>query len=110
MEGKQIKEIAEGFTNLFKKGLNLEDPKVKEQAKVRYHHCLSCTIRVKNVCDPTKHGKHIETGKIVFGCGCLLAAKVRSPKSSCPLGKWDKMNLNKPKDGNTITTKPSTSR
>lgn len=104
MESKQIKEIKEGFTNLFKDKLDWLDPEIKKEATTRYRHCISCTLRVDNSCSPIKHGKNIETGKIVFGCGCVLSAKVRSPKSKCPLGKWDEMKITKNNGKNEYTT------
>ena len=32
--------------------------------------------------------ENISEGKEYYGCGCYLEAKVRSPKSKCPLLKW----------------------
>lgn len=84
----KIKEIFTGWTNLLKKGLGIEARKIEKLSKERLAICNSCDIRSGRKCDPKKFGKNIITGKMTKGCGCNIDAKTRSPKSTCPLGKW----------------------
>lgn len=88
-----VKEIASGWWNL------LTDNKQMEPiANYRLNICHKCPLNVDNVCDGSKQGKavksfvyrgeHRKEGTIYNGCGCPLSAKVNSPTSQCPLGKW----------------------
>ncbi|GIV35290.1 MAG: hypothetical protein KatS3mg031_2825 [Chitinophagales bacterium] len=66
------KEIAEGFFNYL-------TGRRKDIAVKRYPICLAC--------DKKKETMGVLRCSV---CGCVLKAKVASPLSSCPLGKWDK--------------------
>jgi len=68
-----LKQIAEGYSNLIKKGVGVANKDIEDLAVERYTICLDCSKRVKNKCGE---------------CGCLLSAKVRSVKASCPKSKW----------------------
>jgi hypothetical protein len=55
--------------------------------------CLSCSASQKNiagqlVCSSRLSTKSAVTGEEVYGCGCVLEIKTRSPKSNCPAQKW----------------------
>lgn len=68
----QLGEIVEGFKNLLFKNELVEPIALK-----RMEICATCPLRTDDRCDRTKGG-----------CGCLLAAKIRSLKSKCPKDKW----------------------
>jgi hypothetical protein len=68
-------KIAEGFYNLAKKKLGLDNPEVESLALERLKICSDCD-RVDR-----------ENMKCM-ACGCYLEAKIRSASSFCPLGKW----------------------
>lgn len=70
----KAKEIASGFGNLLKNTFKLSDAKVEEVATARAAVCQACEFGK----DRTRCGK----------CGCVLAAKVRSMNSSCPINLW----------------------
>lgn len=70
-----IKNIAEGFINLAKKHLNVEDENVEKLAVWRYSKCLRCDEQNK-------------TTLTCNVCGCFMPAKVRADEEKCPLGKW----------------------
>lgn len=65
---KKGKEIYEGFKNLL-----FRDEEIEKEAEEKLKTCFSCSSRKENKCAK---------------CGCLIAAKARSPKSECPLKKW----------------------
>lgn len=62
----EINNIFTGFKNLI---LDTEVPGEKKRLEI----CATCPSRKKFTCGE---------------CGCVLAAKVKSPLSTCPLGKW----------------------
>ncbi len=67
-----FEEIVSGWKNYM-----FKNPKIEETAKKRLEICLDCeSLTPINSCNL---------------CGCFMPAKVRSPKSSCPIKKWDKM-------------------
>lgn len=71
----KIKDIAEGWTNLAKKHLNMSNERVEELAIIRYSKCLQC----------------IEQEKLTLlckKCGCYTPSKVRAKESVCPINKW----------------------
>lgn len=68
----KLKEIYDGWTNYI-----LKNPEIINLAEQRATICSECPINVKNFCSK-KEG----------GCGCYIPAKVSSPTSSCPKGKW----------------------
>lgn len=84
-----IKHIIQGFTNLVKDNFGMLSEEIKEVASMRHNHCASCTLRDGNTCSTKTTAFHVKTGELTKGCGCNLAAKVVSPSSSCPLGKWE---------------------
>lgn len=67
----RLSEIYEGWKNFA-----FPNPKVEEEAKRRMAIC------VKNDCKKLRSNNTCEL------CGCYMIAKVRSPKSKCPLNKW----------------------
>ncbi len=74
MDKKQLKEIANGFTNLAKDVFGKLDDDVKYSAQKRYAICDKCKHKTKtNRCNL---------------CGCFLPAKTKSMDSSCPIGLW----------------------
>ena len=84
----KIKEIIEGWGNMFWQNFESMAPELQERYDTRLSVCHDCKIRTGFMCDPTKTGTNVETGKISRGCGCHLRAKAMSPSSKCPLGKW----------------------
>ena len=88
MNFNQLGQIKDGFVNLAKDQIGLLDGEIKAIAETRYRHCLSCTMRDNNSCSTNRSNEHIETGEVTFGCGCYLQAKILSPSSKCPLGKF----------------------
>lgn len=87
-ETTQISQILTGWANVVKDKFNSLDPDLKELGEARMTICNGCDLRVGGTCSPHKTGTHVETGEIVKGCGCGLAAKTLSPTSHCPLGRW----------------------
>lgn len=71
MVGSKVQEILEGWKNY-----TFPNPEVEVIAKERAAICGVCEFNKGRTC-----------GK----CGCLLAAKCRSMKSSCPINKWSKV-------------------
>ncbi len=64
-------EIITGWKNYI-----FKSPEMESIAKERLTICLSCNkLRKNNTC---------------MLCGCYIPAKVRSPRSSCPVKKWIK--------------------
>lgn len=63
-------EIYDGWKNYV-----FENPIVEAEAKKRIALCVDC--------------EHFKTSnKTCMKCGCFMVAKTRSPRSSCPVGKW----------------------
>ena len=54
--------------------------KLKSLAKERYSICQTCEFKINgaNLCRK---------------CGCFIPAKTILPITSCPIGKWGKMDL-----------------
>lgn len=65
----KLSEIYSGWKNM-----TIKNPEIEELAKNRAKICIACEKLRNN-----------KTCKI---CGCYIPAKVRSPKSRCPLTKW----------------------
>jgi len=66
---KIVGEIYHGWKNLA-----FKNPKIERVAKKRLMICLDCNhLRINNICSK---------------CGCYVFAKVRSPRSKCPLNEW----------------------
>jgi hypothetical protein len=84
----QIEEILTGWGNLVKSHFMELDSDLKAQSQSRLEICNGCDMRNWGTCSTQREGRHVVTGEMVRGCGCRLAAKALSPKSSCPLGKW----------------------
>lgn len=72
---EQAKQILEGYKNLAKERIGLEDDEIEKMAARRLAICASCPRKSEN-------------GKRCLECGCILEAKSRSETSECPLGKW----------------------
>lgn len=93
MKLKQLKEILNGWVNIFKKDDDLETLKNKRKSK-----CDGCPLNKNNICSKHLTAEVIEDfiyngetrvkGQIVKGCGCPLKAKQASVDSQCPLNKW----------------------
>jgi hypothetical protein len=65
----RLSEIYAGWKNYA-----FKNPQVEEQARDRAKTCVGCDkLRRNNTCSI---------------CGCYIPAKVRSPRSKCPLHKW----------------------
>lgn len=88
-----IKEVISGWWNLLTK-----NKKMTPLAKKRLAICKRCSLNTNGVCDSSKTGKAVRSfiyrGKErrwlddYNGCNCPINAKVNSPSSQCPLGKW----------------------
>lgn len=70
----KLQEILNGWKNY-----TFKTPKVERLAKERLEICVSCKI---------KDRPGMTSYNTCRVCGCYVSAKVRSEKSSCPLGKW----------------------
>lgn len=86
----KISEIINGWGNLVKAEFNLLPLDIMKMAERRLLICHECPIRNQTVCNPMAKARHIITGKIIKGCGCVLAAKTLSTDEDtvCPMGKW----------------------
>jgi len=84
----KINEIIHGWGNLIKDRFGTLNEEIKIMAQIRLEQCHSCSMRIGNICSPTRQIKHIVTNESVKGCGCSLPAKTLSPNSECPAGKW----------------------
>lgn len=84
----KVREILLGWGNLIKDKFGTLDEETKVMAQIRLEQCNQCSMRIGNVCSPTRTLKHIVTEQKVNGCGCLIPAKVLSDDSECPAGKW----------------------
>lgn len=84
-----FKEITSGFSNLMFPTKDHE-----ALALVRSEICAECTevnpthTFVKFIPGLTKGRGEKTQGMGCNACGCYLPAKVRSPLSKCPKGKW----------------------
>lgn len=67
----KLLEIYVGWKNYV-----FSSPEVEAEAKRRIEIC------VENEC------KKFKSTNVCKMCGCYMPAKVRSPKSKCPLKKW----------------------
>lgn len=74
-----VKEIFEGWKNVFGKKNNY----VENVAKQRMEICRECPYR------STKGIEHCTE------CGCPLVGKTRSLSSSCPVGRWGAVELSR---------------
>jgi len=76
----KLSAIVEGWKNFI-----FHDPEIEKIALERAKICSTCDENTFSIC------------KL---CGCPLASKTRSTKSTnlCPLNKWDKINTD---NGNT---------
>ena len=84
----KLNEILDGWGNLIKSNFGLLGEEYQVMAEKRLLICNPCPIRTANTCDPNKMIMHEHTQEIVRGCGCNIAAKTLSQKTSCPAGKW----------------------
>jgi hypothetical protein len=83
-----LAHVAEGFWNLIFKNEGIEGV-----AKKRLEICAKCPALVMSKslgmrCTPKVSLKHVDTGVMVKGCGCVLKAKTRVKEERCPAGKW----------------------
>ena len=62
------------------KNFLVKDAEIEEIAEKRMEICLKCDKlrRDNNRCSV---------------CGCYMVAKTRNPKSTCPLNKWEDINV-----------------
>ncbi len=98
----KLKEILTGWANLALDQIDQLDEETKKEGERRASICNDCPIRKSNSCDNTQmleatvdfmYGQeHREKGTWYSGCGCNLKAKVLSPPSQCPVGKWEHMS------------------
>lgn len=75
MEVNKVFEIFDGFKNLI---FNNEE----ELAEYRKSICDKCPLNNNGICSTKREVNGIK------GCGCVLKAKQRSPKSHCPRQLW----------------------
>lgn len=76
----EFKNISQGFLNLLKKELGIENPELEKKAVERLNICSNCNTR-SNFPEPLSRLSKCNN------CGCILTAKTRS-NSNCPLKKW----------------------
>ena len=81
-------QISKGVLSLIYKQEHIEWLKQE-----RFKFCLSCNASQKNiagqlVCSSRLTTKSAVNQEEVYGCGCVLEIKTRSPKASCPANKW----------------------
>lgn len=69
MNWEKFNEIKEGWKNYI-----FPNQEIEEMAEKRAIICSDCDKNGFGVCQE---------------CGCPLVAKTRSPKSKCPLNKWE---------------------
>lgn len=69
----KLEEIIEGWKN----NITRDNVDVEKLSTARLTICNGCSLNMSGICNP-----------MMGGCGCLLSAKTRSPKSKCPKGKW----------------------
>lgn len=69
----KYKQMLNGYVNLLKKKVNVQDSEIERVAQMRYSKCLKCPENKGETCG---------------ACGCILAAKVRSLDANCPMYKW----------------------
>ena len=84
----QIEEILTGWGNYIKSHFVALAPDLKAEGQRRLEICNQCAMRDGGTCSTARQARHLETGEMVRGCGCRLAAKALSPSSVCPIGKW----------------------
>ncbi len=85
---KQLGQIADGYTNLFRAGLDVLPLAERQAYEARYALCMGCAVRVNNTCSKKRSIQHLVTGDWISGCGCNLSASTKSPSYECPAGKW----------------------
>ena len=74
----KVNEIYVGFSNLVRANVGRLDIKTQREGKRRIDICATCPERMGQKCSL---------------CGCFLPAKVLSPDSHCPAGKWKDDNI-----------------
>lgn len=92
---EKLKEITQGWINTI-----WENPEIEKEAYKKAQICSNCPLNKNNICDSDTEGEVVidfvygeeerKKGEKKKGCGCFLVAKTRSPKSQCPLGKFEK--------------------
>lgn len=90
----RLKEISDGWYNDI-----FPTSEVLKYAEPRASICASCVLNVNNVCSTQVQAEAVKDleymgeqrikGNLYSGCGCPLSKKTKSPKSKCPLGKFD---------------------
>ena len=73
-----LREIYEGWGNLMNK-----KEAVEKLAKLRLAICDECPEH------SSKHSTPLRPDAHCMKCGCTLSAKTRSPRSGCPISKWE---------------------
>lgn len=84
----KITEIADGWYNLLSK----KHPAIQFMVNKRFEQCKECPFRKGLLGITDSCGK----------CGCPLKAKLHSYPSSCPIGKWNKVECQIDKDKVTL--------
>lgn len=75
----KISEIADGWYNAI---INKKHPAIVAMTEHRYSKCFECPFR-KGVAGITD---------VCGKCSCPLKSKLASYQSTCPVGKWDKID------------------
>jgi hypothetical protein len=83
-----IKQIVDGWRGLFSDAFDNIPPERKELAETRAKICIACDAYFVGMCNPAKKVTNVKTGKLVNGCGCVIAPKVLCTSCSCPADKW----------------------
>ncbi len=87
-----LKGILKGWANVVKDEFGLLSPELQQLSETRLKICDNCTVRDNNSCSRRRQTTHVDTGEMVYGCGCNIAAKTTLPEKECPAGKWKKQS------------------
>lgn len=81
-----IKDIKDGWTNLFKDYLNILSPseELREEINKRSEICKSCPELKHTIVPKSLSPLRFKCAK----CSCFFPAVVFAPEHKCPLGKW----------------------
>lgn len=83
-----IKDVLKGCSEHFFADYLNRGESYKSVVSYRLKLCGSCNLYNEGVCDPSRKGINILTGKEKSGCGCKIVCKTALKESKCPLGKW----------------------
>jgi len=81
-----LKDIKDGWTNLFKDYLNISSPPPELRKKIdeRSQICKKCPELKHTIVPKSISPLRFKCAK----CSCFFPAVVFAPEHKCPLGKW----------------------